>query len=497
MPSKPVPRPVIPITFNASVVGQLLGAFACFLAAFVLPANYPELRGRTASILVIVGCVLLTLGLLNLLLGSWLSQWTRRFGMRSRVVLPREGMVYLGIMLVIAVGALLGHSNMLLLVFGMMAGPFVLNGWVVISMLHRIDVSRHLPANATAGEYFSVEIRLTNRKKWLASRLVEVRDVIQGLGIRSEPSVTFVCVRPGESRSCSYQVNVIRRGRYRLGPLRVSSRFPLGIGERGRAISEPAELLIHPQIGRLQPSWHRNTMEHSNAPSRAVLRRGLHDDELHNIREYREGDNSRAIHWRTTARKGEVMVREYEQDREAELTILFDLQKGPEHTTDLEELAVSLVATLCHEQVSRSQSGAFALMIAGKKLADIRSSGGASFRKAAFDALATCAAAAQVDLTPLAAAACESISTATGRCVVVTARSGEFWDAATEYDRGKSSNGFSLKGRIKVIPMVRERMLEVFSPPDSPEELQDDLSDQDDVQIESLLKELRREEAVV
>ena len=56
--------------------------------------------------------------------------------------------MYLGIMLVIAIAALTGGNpdtgNMLLLIFGMMAGPFVFNGWVVVAMLARVKVSRHL-----------------------------------------------------------------------------------------------------------------------------------------------------------------------------------------------------------------------------------------------------------------------------------------------------------------------------------------------------------------
>ncbi len=63
-------------------------------------------------------------------------------------------LVYLGIMLIIAIAALTGGNpdtgNMLLLIFGMMAGPFVFNGWVVVAMLARVKVSRHLPVSVAA-----------------------------------------------------------------------------------------------------------------------------------------------------------------------------------------------------------------------------------------------------------------------------------------------------------------------------------------------------------
>src|ERR1700733_12910773 len=64
----------------------------------------------------------------------------KRFHGLHRVSLPRTGQFYLMIMILIFSGALLGRSNMLMLVFSMMAGPFVINGWITYSMLKRTAV---------------------------------------------------------------------------------------------------------------------------------------------------------------------------------------------------------------------------------------------------------------------------------------------------------------------------------------------------------------------
>ena len=53
---------------------------------------------------------------------------------RNRVMLPREGMMYLLIMIVAFVGSLIGRNNMLMLVFSIMAGPFILNGWITFTL---------------------------------------------------------------------------------------------------------------------------------------------------------------------------------------------------------------------------------------------------------------------------------------------------------------------------------------------------------------------------
>ena len=188
-------RTLIPISFSASNVLQLLAAMACFLAAFVLPANFPEFEGSAKYLLLVLGGGFFVVTVLSMLLRPWLTMIAQKIGIRSRMLLPREGIVYLGIMLVIAVAALTGGNpdtgNMLLLIFGMMAGPFVFNGWIVVAMLSRVNVSRHLPVSVSAGTWFSVEIRMKNDKKLLSSRLVEVRDLIQGKKVRDEGKVIF------------------------------------------------------------------------------------------------------------------------------------------------------------------------------------------------------------------------------------------------------------------------------------------------------------------
>lgn len=159
MASDKARKSLIPVAFGARNMMQLLSAVACFLAAYVIPANYPELGEISRVIFLVLGGFFLAVAVLTVLLRRPLAAIGQRLGMRSRMLLPREGMVYLGIMLVIAVGALTGGNpdtgNMLLLLFGMMAGPFVLNGWVVVAMLARVKIVRDHPMTAQAGSFFS------------------------------------------------------------------------------------------------------------------------------------------------------------------------------------------------------------------------------------------------------------------------------------------------------------------------------------------------------
>ena len=453
----------IPISFSASAVLQFLGAVASFLAAWVLPLNFPEFGGSTSTILRIVGCVFLVIGTINLFLGSHIVRVLQRVGMRSRVLLPREGIVYLGVMLMLAVAALLGHSNMLLLVFGMMAGPFVLNGWVVISMLQKVTVVREAPLSATAGEIFSVQLTLKNAKRVLSSRLIEVRDVVEGNRLREEAEVTFVRVPPHSSRTGSYQLQISDRGVYRFGPIRISSRFPLGIGERGTTLNDRTELMVHPAIGRLHPQWMRRERDLAESTNRTNARMGVFDDEFHRIREYRTGDNPRAIHWRSSARRGQLMMREYEQKRESGLVILLDLFDPSGKTSSILELAISFAATLCVEQTRRASSGVYRMLVTGKESTDIQCSGAARFREAALNALATVECSPKASLTWMFEEL-ESHSLSSGdRFVLITPRPQSASDLLKTQANQQDGRSIAMVARTTIIGANQHDLDQVFT----------------------------------
>lgn len=414
-------------TLTASALTQLLAGVACFLAAFVLPHSYPDLRGMTSSILLVAGTVALILGIGNILYGRRLTRFMMRVGMRSRVVVPREGVVYLGIMLMLAVAALLGHREMLLLLFGMMAGAFVINGWVVYLMLKGIAVVRHVPRRATAGEPVTVEIVADNKKKLITTRMLEVRDAIAGVSrgnhIRDAAGIaTFVRVPRRESRTCRYRVRFALRGIYRFGPMRISSRFPLGIGERASMVSDTNQLIVHPEVGTLLPSWKRQQRELAESAVRSNSMLGIFDDEFHRIREFRSNDNPRAIHWRSTARNGELMVREYEQNRQADVFILLDLRASKAFPKVDQEKAISLVATMCLDQSRTTSGGRFLLVVGGQTTDVIASQSSGSFRDGALDALAVCQPSPKADFSALLQRAIEFGAVNAGRGILVTPR---------------------------------------------------------------------------
>jgi len=300
------------------------------------------------------------------------AHWTQRLTSlsRHRMTIPREGIGYLLIMIVLFVGSSLTHSNTLLLVFAAMAGPFVVNGWVTFTMLKNVRVSRTPPPRAMVGELFSVEIDLENQTRMVSMWMMVASDSVTYGPHEWTPTVLFTRVPAKSTIAGHYQMRLLQRGRHRFGPLRVTSRFPLGLIERGCLFRDYGEMLIYPRIGRLSPHWKRRLLGASELIETPQPRMGVFDDEYHHLREYLAGDNPRAIHWRSSARRNQLIVREYQQNREHHLLLLVDLWTSPqpaEISRRYVEQALSLAATLCSEHRRECRGATLTVVCCGRE----------------------------------------------------------------------------------------------------------------------------------
>ena len=337
-------------------------------------------------------------------LSKHLLAGTELTSIRHRFALPRQGAVYVVIMIVLFVGSLQTRSNMLLLVFAMMAAPFVLNGGIIVSMLKNLSVTRSIPESVVAGERFTVELHLSNRKSILSSQLLTVTDRVANEREVLEPSSLVARIPANESRVARYQLELRDRGRYQLGPVSIETRYPLGIVERGITLELPGEVIVFPRIGRLTPAWFRQHGHADEIVQRSDTRRGVYDDEFHRIREYRSGDNPRAIHWRSSARQGELMIREFHQSRNQDLVILLDLWRPSSKdvvATDRVELAISFAATISRTQMLRSRDSRVALGAVGAKFEAWSGATGPAGLESLMKLLANVEAGPQPDLTEL------------------------------------------------------------------------------------------------
>src|SRR5262249_56825539 len=116
------------------------------------------------------------------------------------------------------------------------------------------------------------------------------------------------------------------RGRPGWGGLWVGSSSPFGLLGRARLLAAPEDVLVLPALGRLRRDRLRlpGGLEAVRRPSRhAVVTPGA-QAELHGLRDYRPGDSPRAVHWRSSARRGRLLVREFEEPPGDELLGVLD-----------------------------------------------------------------------------------------------------------------------------------------------------------------------------
>lgn len=189
---------------------------------------------------------------------------------------------------------------------------------------YRVASGRRLsPRRAVAGQEARVHLRVDNVSRVPTGLLLLEDKVPYVLGPR--PRFVLDRVEPRGNREVSYRVRSDLRGRYPLGPLQLRLSDPFGMCELNRSFAASDVLTVVPQIQplpyiRLSGEWTGQGDSHTRALALAG------DDDVI-LREYRHGDDLRRVHWKSTARYGELMVRREEQPRKARATVLLDTRE--------------------------------------------------------------------------------------------------------------------------------------------------------------------------
>ncbi len=264
-----------------------------------------------------------------------------------RVRPTQQGTVYLWTIGVFSLTLLVLGENLVFLLGAFALGCGTVAWFLTRRNLRGLAFERDLPRTTTAGVPTTLTWRVRN-VRGAAAVGIEVED-------RPARGVKPVCLQvefptvPGRSSpSCSTQVIFGRRGVVDLarGGAEAWSRYPLGLFRAVVPVTAPGRITVRPREGRPTATLRERIRGRRPVDTR---RRRLWqgDDVIYGVREYREGDDPRRIHWRTTARRGVVAVSEWraEQGREAVIVLGRGFGAGPVTGADFER-AVSAAATL-------------------------------------------------------------------------------------------------------------------------------------------------------
>jgi len=305
---------------------------------------------------------------------------------RRHIRITREGWSFIFILVFIVIGSILRQINLLVLLTALLTGPLLFNWRIAIAMLRRLTLLRRLPRWSHAGDTVIVEWEIANQKDNLVAWSLKITDRVRQIepqqGRASPVELLVPQVRPHDTSFVSYRCFFGRRGRYEFGPAVLSTQFPFALVRAWQRLPRPDRFIVGPRLGELQPAWFRQLQSAAVGVRSRMNRRGASHDEFYAIRPWRPGDSLRWIHWRSTAKQGEPMVKQFDQQTDRDLAIVLDLWRpatAPASAAPASavaddspaELAVSFVATVV-SQLKQKVKGHVAIGLCGNQMTVLR-----------------------------------------------------------------------------------------------------------------------------
>lgn len=283
-----------------------------------------------------------------------------KYASTVRFRLTREGFHLSMVVMFIFIGAVLRDINLLILIAATMIGLLLLQWRFSVGTIRGLMIMRKLPERITEGMRLDCFVTVRNAKPWLGAWLVLVEDSISQQAPNVNRSVgrgvaIIDDVPPQGESNASYELMFARRGRYQIGPCTVSTRFPLSLGRGWRTQELLHQIIVHPQLGELTSAGRSLVQSDLEGQAKTSVHAGVHEAEFFGLRPWATGDSRRWIHWRTSAKLGELSVRQFERLQHQQACILLDLYQAKSNNSpqfaNSCECAISFVATLVMQTV--------------------------------------------------------------------------------------------------------------------------------------------------
>jgi len=214
-----------------------------------------------------------------------------------------------------------------------------------IYALRSIEVKREFKSYITQGEILKLNYKLSHTH-FLARYMVMLQDT---LPFKNPSENNFLIPILKNDTHIKYKLMCEIRGEHQLGPVRLETGFPLGINTSKITLEHSNDkILVYPQyfkIKNIPLNANLKNLHQGNYPIEKVS--GI--DEFIGVREYRHGDPIKHIHWASSAKKDELIVKEFNDINKSSISIILDLHKDKnfgkgQHTTL--EYAVKITASL-------------------------------------------------------------------------------------------------------------------------------------------------------
>jgi uncharacterized protein (DUF58 family) len=283
---------------------------------------------------------------------------------RQQVRFTREGWIWLGVVIAMWFIGWLKGINLIIFLAYLLLAMWAFNWWTSRRALRGLSARRVLPGRIFADEATAWQIEVDGlahkQQNWTlhdASPSHAVAWFVTGEA-------------PGEQARLRAEVTFADRGTVNCRPLVATSSVPFGLAQKRLEFESQDQVVVYPAVGQVNLPRLRRWLMQSSRPDERMhrsRRRLAQDVEFHGLRSFRPGDSPRWIHWRTSARRAELMVREFDQGSHYDLLLMveaFERKNAPLHL----EAAISLAASIAW-QWARDGNDRVVLAVAGRDVA--------------------------------------------------------------------------------------------------------------------------------
>ncbi|WP_307841864.1 DUF58 domain-containing protein [Salinibacterium sp. SWN167] len=262
------------------------------------------------------------------------SRYAKRI---TAVVTPVGWVVLLLVPVTLIVGYTIAWQE--LVVVGFALAAIALMAAIYLFGRSQLTISLHVGHHrVVVGENASGEVRGENEGKRRSLGVVAEIPIAATYAEAVLPSL-----RPGAAATHEFPIPTHRRGVITVGPVRTVRADPVGLVRRELVWTDSAEVFVHPRTISIPSVSTGLIRDLEGNPTKDLAN---NDISFHALREYVRGDERRNIHWKTTARTGRYMVRQFEETRRSHLVIALSLATT-DYANDYEfEMAVSVAGSL-------------------------------------------------------------------------------------------------------------------------------------------------------
>ncbi len=265
--------------------------------------------------------------------------------------ITREGAGFIILIFAIGIGAIFTGSNLLYLILAMCLSSLVVSGILSELALKKISINSALPPSVYAGDAFSIRISIANEKKYFSSYSLRVTMILSDAAhLDGNTGIYLFYLPPNSIQGKNLLVTAGKRGPLRIKGFQISTRFPFGFFCKIKFLSLPKENIVFPAIHPVQLPF----LSYPSGEQQGTVRN--QGDEIIAIREYNEGDPVNAVHWKSSAKTGNLRVKEFLASPDQSFTLflnLHDSQTNRQVSAPVLEERVSEAASLAYHLIQR------------------------------------------------------------------------------------------------------------------------------------------------